>query len=427
MIKFLQDGWNPSQKADYSYCSEKIRELLDILNGKYEIKVAGQEEMNERIVMAMVLNEHILIEGLPGTAKTTAIKNLADEMGLFFNRVQFIPDMQPSDLVGKRDLKMMETDGKEQFRTRWVDGPLFANFLLADEINRAPSRVQAALLEAMGEKQITPFGQDSKIIRCQDEFQYLKHDHTPPFASEKIDLSNKKAVQFNVFATMNPIEMEGTYPLSEAQIDRFCFKTVVYYPNMDVLHDISMKVLQDYEKSFRTTESEEKSDQEKKEDMLTGLYFLRECRKRIFEKDKDGSFKHIKKEMIQKISNIIYFSHFKGSEDGDGIHSDSFVKDPKQLEIKLNILKKQNNKARELLKFDLFRYIDSGSSPRGQENLIKASLAQAFMEGDQVVNEKHIEKVIYDVLRHRIRVNIQAKTLNIDSIDVINELMDIFL
>jgi MoxR-like ATPase len=409
---------------DYNFCSEKIRGLLDILNGKYEIKIAGQEEMNERIVMAMVLNEHVLLEGLPGTAKTTAIKNLAEEVGLFFNRVQFIPDMQPSDLIGKRDLKMAVENGKEHFKTHWVDGPLFANFLLADEINRAPARVQAALLEAMGEKQITPFGQNAKIIRCQEEFLYLNNDYIPPFGGQKIDLSNKKAVQFNVFATMNPIEMEGTYPLSEAQIDRFCFKTIVYYPDIVNLSAISMKVLQDYEKSFQILEKHEKSDKEKREDMVLGLYFLRECRMKIFEKDKDGSFKHIKQDMLQKLYNIIYFSHFQA--DGEN-RSGNYAGDPKQLEIRLNMLKKQNIKARKILNHDVFCYIDSGASPRGLENMVKASLCQAFLEGDLLVNEKHIEKVIYDVLRHRIRVNIQAKTSNIDSVDVINEMIDIFL
>jgi MoxR-like ATPase len=422
MIKFLQERRKPGQKVDYNYCSERVRELLDILNGKYEIKIAGQEEMNERLVMAMILNEHILLEGLPGTAKTTAIKNLAQEVGLFFNRVQFIPDMQPSDLIGKRDLKL-EAD-KEHFETEWVDGPLFTNFLLADEINRAPSRVQAALLEAIGEKQITPFGQRTKVIRYNKEFEYLNNDYSPPYGGEKIDPANRSAIQFNVFATMNPIELEGTYPLSEAQIDRFCFKTIVHYPNIDTLSTISMKVLQDYNQSFADLSVDKQTEAEKKEDHLRGLYFLRECRRAIFERDKDGSFKHIKQDMIDKISYIIYFSNFQIVEKGQ---AKGYTRSPEQLEIRLNMLKQQYSKAQRLADNDLFRYIDSGASPRGQENLVKASLCQAFLEGDQLANEKHIERVIHDVLRHRIRVNIQAKALNLDSTDVINELLEIFL
>ncbi len=279
----------------------------------------------------------------------------------------------------------------------------------------------------MAERQITPFGQDTKAIRHQVETKFLGSQFTPPFGRERIDLDNKSAIQFNVFATMNPIEMEGTYPLSEAQVDRFCFKTLVYYPNLETLQDISMKVLQDYNKSFASAADKPKKKvdaEEKKGDHLLGLYFLRECRRKIFEKDKDGTFKHIKKDMIEKIANIIYFSNLQLA---DSARSKGFTSDPKQLEIRLNMLKKQNVKARKLINSDVFHYIDSGASPRGQENMVKAALCQAFLEGEQLVNEKHVERVIHDVLRHRIRVNIQAKTLNIDSTDVINELMEIFL
>ncbi len=378
--------------------------------------------MNERLVMAMVLNEHILLEGLPGTAKTTAIKNLAAEAALFFNRVQFIPDMQPSDLIGKRDLRL--GSNKEHFETYWVDGPLFTNFLLADELNRASSRVQAALLEAMGERQITPFGQKSKIIRCQEELGYLKKDHSAPFGGEKIDLANQSAIQFNVFATMNPIEMEGTFPLSEAQIDRFCFKNLVHYPNIDTLNQISMKVLQDYNKSFASSSVSKKSEEEQERDHIASLYFLRECRRKIFEKDTDGTFKHIKQDMIDKIAHIIYFSNYKLA---DKHKAYSYIADPEQMNIRLSMLRKQSGKVKNILKHDIFRYVESGSGHRGQEGLIKAALCQAFLEGDQLVDESHIRKVIYDVLRHRIRLNIQAKTQHIESTDMINELMEIFL
>jgi hypothetical protein len=183
-----------------------------------------------------------------------------------------------------------------------------------------------------------------------------------------------------------------------------------------------MKVLQDYNKSFQTSAKIE--EQKNEEDHIKGIYFLRECRKKIFERDKDGSFKHIKQDMIDKIANIIYFSSFHIDDSGQ---AKGFSSNPKQLEIRLNMLQKQNSQAQKLIARDVFRYNDSGASPRGQENLVKASLCQAFLEGDQLVNEKHVEKVIYDILRHRIRVNIQAKTLNIDSTDVINELIDIFL
>ncbi len=424
MLRFLGKLPKKAEKLGYNYFSDRIRELLDILNSKYELKIIGQEEMNERLVMALILNEHILLEGLPGVAKTTAIKNMANETALFFNRVQFIPDMQPSDLIGKRDLKL-EVD-KEHFQTHWVDGPLFTNLLLADEINRAPAKVQAALLEAMGERQITPFGQQTKIIRYAKEYGYIENHYTPPFGTDKIDPLNKNAVQFNVFATMNPIEQEGTYPLSEAQVDRFCFKTLIYYPNKLTLKQISMKVLQDYQLSFQAVEEVKKSDEERMQDQITSLYFLRECRKKIFERDGQGGFRYMKPDMIEKIANIVYFSNYK-LQSGSATNPYAAYNDPEQLEIRMNMMKPENEKAKQLATNDLFRYIESGSSPRAQESLIKASLCQAFMDGDQMATEKHLRKIIYDVMRHRIRMNIQARTQKTTSIDVINTLMETFL
>ena len=160
--------------------------------------IVGQKEMISRLLVGLLCDGHILLEGVPGLAKTTAIKSLAQSLATEFRRIQFTPDLLPADLIGT----MIYVPSEAQFRTR--KGPIFANFILADEINRAPSKVQSALLEAMQERQVT-IG-----------------DHTYPLPG-----------LFLVMATQNPIEQEGTYPLPEAQVDRFMLKVKITYPQAD--------------------------------------------------------------------------------------------------------------------------------------------------------------------------------------------------
>jgi len=414
---------------DYAKCSELIRKLLQILNSaeKGKIKIVGQPEMNKRLVSAFILNEHVLLEGLPGVAKTTAVNNLANEAAQFFNRIQFIPDMQPSDLIGKRDLKPVGGS----FLPEWKDGPLFANLVLADEINRAPSRVQAALLEAMGEKQITPFGMDKKIIWHENAKAYLEN-HPPPEIFKRngrINVDSKASTQFSVFATMNPIEIEGTYPLSEAQVDRFCFKTIVYFPDYDNLLRISDKVFQRQDEENASLRSENVSSRQGSgsnmptpEDFLLSLYFIQHCRQQIFERDDKGFYRHIEQKMIEKMARIVYFSNYKYDDDPE-----THMNDPEQLGLQMNLRQEKHALAQKLPTDTNFRYIESGSSPRGLESLLKASLCEAFINGDETVKAKHIREAAYDVLRHRIRLKIQAKTQNIASVDIIEILLNTFL
>ncbi|HEY6160204.1 MAG TPA: AAA family ATPase, partial [Bacteroidia bacterium] len=172
--------------------------FIDMINLEMDKVIVGQKYMVDRLLIGLLSNGHILLEGVPGLAKTLAIKSLASTIDAKFNRIQFTPDLLPADLIGT----MIYNQKKEEFTVR--KGPIFANFVLADEINRAPAKVQSALLEAMQEKQVT-------------------------IGEQTFELPEP----FLVLATQNPIEQEGTYPLPEAQVDRFMLKVVITYPNKE--------------------------------------------------------------------------------------------------------------------------------------------------------------------------------------------------
>src|SRR6187401_1213621 len=186
---------------DIKEINEKIQResaFVDLLNMEIGKVIVGQKYMLERLLIGLLSNGHLLLEGVPGLAKTLAIKSLSSSIHAKFSRIQFTPDLLPADLVGT----MIYNQRKEEFTVR--KGPIFANFILADEINRAPAKVQSALLEAMQEKQVTIGDQTFKLEE-----------------------------PFLVLATQNPLEQEGTYPLPEAQLDRFMLKIVVGYPNKE--------------------------------------------------------------------------------------------------------------------------------------------------------------------------------------------------
>src|ERR1041385_2577464 len=190
-----------NRTMDIKEINEKIQResaFVDLLQMEMGKVIIGQKYMIERLLIGMLSNGHLLLEGVPGLAKTLAIKSLAQAIHAKFNRIQFTPDLLPADLVGT----MIYNQKKEEFTVR--RGPIFANFILADEINRAPAKVQSALLEAMQERQVT-IG----------------------------DTTHKLEEPFLVLATQNPIEQEGTYPLPEAQVDRFMLKVVIGYPTKD--------------------------------------------------------------------------------------------------------------------------------------------------------------------------------------------------
>ncbi len=294
--------------------------------------VVGQQYMIDRLLAAILANGHVLIEGVPGLAKTTAVKTLARAMDLEFNRIQFTPDLLPADLIGT--LIYHPKDG--HFTTR--KGPIFGNIILADEINRAPAKVQSALLEAMQERQVT-IGDGTYLL---DE-------------------------PFMVLATQNPIEHEGTYPLPEAQVDRFMFKLKVNYPTRAEEREIMDRVDLLHEARVRPAATREE------------ILRAREITNQIYVDEKAKNY----------IVDIVQATR----------HPDAYG-------LKMGHL------------------IEYGASPRATLYLQQAARALAFLQGEGNVFPNDIKQVALDVLRHRIILTYEAEAENLTSEDVIRRILD---
>lgn len=303
-------------------------ELLHRLNAELHKVIVGQEQMLSRLLIGMLTQGHVLLEGVPGLAKTTAIKALADALSTRFQRIQFTPDLLPADLIGT----MIYMPGAGGFQTR--KGPIFANFILADEINRAPSKVQSALLEAMQEKQVT-IG-----------------DETFPLEG-----------LFLVMATQNPIEQEGTYPLPEAQVDRFMLKVKIDYP---------------------------KPDEERK----------------ILDMALEGTQNKIKP--VMSASDILQMQEVVRR-----IYIDDQVKD-----YIINLVQATRSPAKFGMK-DLAPLIDYGGSPRASIFLGLAARANAFLNGRGYVTPQDVKDTAHDVLRHRVILTYEAEAEQVSSEQVI--------
>ena len=295
--------------------------------------IVGQKHMVERLLIGLLGGGHILLEGVPGLAKTLAINTLAKAVHGDFSRVQFTPDLLPADVVGTMIYNMKDND----FSIK--KGPIFANFVLADEINRAPAKVQSALLEAMQEKQVT-------------------------IGDETFSLDSP----FLVMATQNPIEQEGTYPLPEAQVDRFMLKTVIKYPQ---LAEEQLIVRQNLKGSFE------------KVNQVVSLAQILKAQKSVREVYMD--------EKIEKYILDIIFA----------------TRTPENYNLaELNPL------------------ISFGSSPRGSINLATASKCYAFIKRRGYVIPEDVRAVVHDVLRHRIGITYEAEAENITSEDIINKIVN---
>jgi MoxR-like ATPase len=320
-----------------------IRELNDIVNKEslfIEVierelakKIIGQKDMIDKIILALLSHGHILLEGMPGLAKTLTIKSLADSLKCTFNRIQFTPDLLPADIVGT----MIYNQKVGEFQVK--KGPVFANFLLADEINRAPSKVQSALLEAMQEKQVTLGDQSYKL----DE-------------------------PFLVMATQNPLEQEGTYPLPEAQLDRFMMKIIVGYPTKANEIEILKQNSSDYRSAIEPVVDK------------MAIIKAKEIVKQIYMDEK----------IEQYIVDIVFASRFPADN-------------------KLDKLK---------------HLISYGGSPRASINLAMAAKANAFMKRRGYVIPEDVRHVCYDVLRHRIGLTYEAEAENISTDDIITEILN---
>jgi len=308
--------------------------FIDDLKKALREVIVGQDELVNRILIGMLANGHILLEGVPGLAKTLVVKSLAQLIDTKFQRIQFTPDMLPADLIGT--LIYNQNTGK--FETR--KGPIFSNIILADEINRAPSKVQSALLEAMQERQTT-IGKETFLMDAP----------------------------FLVLATQNPIEQEGTYPLPEAQTDRFMLKVRVDYPSMDEERLIIRKAARTQINTVLTPVVNQKQ-------ILNA----------------------------QKVIDDIYV-------------------DQKVEEYVLNLVFSTRNPGKYGLK-DLEGLIEYGGSPRASINLILAAKSRAFLEHRGYVTPEDIRYIGADVLRHRIILTYEAEAEEITSEDIIQRLFE---
>jgi MoxR-like ATPase len=323
-------------QTDIKELNERIQQesaFVDILSMEMKQVIVGQKQMLERLLIGLLSNGHILLEGVPGLAKTLAIKSLAGAIQARYSRIQFTPDLLPADLIGT----MIYSQKKEEFEVR--KGPIFANFILADEINRSPAKVQSALLEAMQERQVT-IG-----------------DRTFPLEEP-----------FLVMATQNPIEQEGTYPLPEAQVDRFMLKVVIDYPKKEEEKLILRQNIAAEQPSTRAVV--------KPEDIMKARKVVRDV--------------YIDEKIENYITDIVFASRYPADYGLAGFRN-------------------------------LIQY---GASPRASINLALAAKAFAFIKRRGYVIPDDIRAVAHDVLRHRIGLSYEAEAENVTTEEIINEILN---
>ncbi len=320
-----------------------IKELNEIVASKHNFAdmvihgmdqaIVGQQHLVDSLLIALLANGHVLLEGVPGLAKTLAIKTLAQTIDAKYSRIQFTPDLLPADVIGT----MVYSVQKEQFQIK--RGPIFANFVLADEINRAPAKVQSALLEAMQERQVT-IG-----------------DKTFPLDSP-----------FLVMATQNPIEQEGTYPLPEAQVDRFLLKVIIGYPSRNEEMQIIRQNINPEKREIRP--------------LLEPA--------QIIEAQKIVEQIYLDEKIERYIVDIVFATRVPA-------------------EYGLN---------------DLTSIISFGASPRASIGLARAARAYAFLRSRGYVIPEDVRAVCHDVLRHRIGLTYEAEANNITADEIISEILD---
>lgn len=323
--------------TDIRELNERIQResaFVDLLTAEMDKVIVGQKHMVERLMIGLLSNGHILLEGVPGLAKTLAINTLAKCVDAQFSRIQFTPDLLPADLVGT----MIYNQKKEEFTVR--KGPLFANFVLADEINRAPAKVQSALLEAMQEKQVTIGEQTFKLPN-----------------------------PFLVLATQNPVEQEGTYPLPEAQVDRFMLKVVISYPTKEDEKKIIAS-------NISATGMATPNVILKPEDIVKARGVARDV--------------YMDEKIERYIVDIVFATRF-----------------PKDYKLE---------KFAPLISF--------GGSPRASINLALAAKAYAFIKRRGYVIPEDVRAVCLDVMRHRIGLTYEAEAENITSEHIVNEILN---
>ena len=322
--------------VDISKINEKIEKesaFIDVLTAEMNKVIVGQKHMVNALLIGLLGKGHILLEGVPGLAKTLSINTLAKSVHGSFSRIQFTPDLLPADVIGTMTYNIKQNE----FAIK--KGPIFANFVLADEINRAPAKVQSALLEAMQERQVTIGDSTFKL-------------DTP----------------FMVMATQNPVEQEGTYPLPEAQVDRFMLKTVIDYPKLDEEQQIMRDNLSNSYAVVNQTVSLEQ--------ILSAQAAVREV--------------YMDEKIEKYILEIVFATRYPE---------------------KYNLA-------------DLKPLINFGASPRGTINLAMAAKCYAFIKRRGYVIPEDVRAVVFDVLRHRIGITYEAEAENITSVELIHKIVN---
>ncbi|HEX2929685.1 MAG TPA: MoxR family ATPase [Candidatus Binatia bacterium] len=318
---------------------EQFREIFKRLEAEVRKVIVGHDDLIRKVLIAFFAGGHVLLEGVPGLGKTLLVKSLSNALGMSFKRIQFTPDLMPSDIVGTEVLA--ESNGRREFQFK--KGPIFAHVVLADEINRATPKTQSAVLEAMEERQVTVFG-ESHILQSP----------------------------FIVLATQNPIELEGTYPLPEAQLDRFFFKLVVTPPSPDELREI-----------LKRTTGSESDDAEKVLPEDNGLVNeMKQLLRQVM----------IAPPIEDYVVRLVYATQADGQNGG-----------PSKTSIK--------------------QYIRFGASPRGAQSVILGAKGNALVEGRVHVSYADIETIIFPALRHRLILNFQAEAENVTTDQLIAEVI----
>ena len=312
---------------------EELAPVLQRVRDEVAKVLVGQQYMVDGLLLALIADGHVLLEGIPGLAKTTAIKTLAESMDARFARLQFTPDLLPADIVGSQ----IYSAATERFETRI--GPVFANFVLADEINRAAPKVQAALLEAMQERQVTIGGETHRL--------------PSPFL---------------VFATQNPVEQEGTYPLPEAQVDRFLFKVTVDYPEPS-----------DEARMVRLVMNETEAPQLEARLDADSILEMQEAARAV----------HVEDELIAYATELVATTRDAARHD-----------------------------------LDFAELVELGASPRASIALITAARARALLAGRDAATPEDVKAVAYRVLRHRVLLSYHAQAEGVRSEEIIEALLD---
>lgn len=326
-----------AESIDIRELNERIERqsaiVTNLVTGMNQV-IVGQKHLVESLLIGLLSDGHVLLEGVPGLAKTLAIKTLSQLVDAKFSRIQFTPDLLPADVIGT----MIYSQKDEKFVVE--QGPVFANFVLADEINRAPAKVQSALLEAMQERQVT-IGKSTYQL------------NTP----------------FLVLATQNPIEQEGTYPLPEAQVDRFMLKVIIDYPKLeDEKRIIRNNITGEIKKEIRPILSTK--------DILDAREVVRQV--------------YLDEKIEQYIADIVFATRY-----------------PEKYDLR-----------------ELKGYIEFGGSPRASINLALAARAYAFIKHRGYVIPEDVRAVAYDVLRHRIGLSYEAEANNVTSEDIISKVIN---